>query len=251
MKNEFTGKTILITGGSSGIGEKTAIAFAKEGSNVVIADINKNETLLETLKTYGVKTAFHNCDVSNEKQVKKLMHECVEEFGEINYAFNNAGTEGVTKYIQDLNESEWDKTININLKGVWHCLKYQIPVMKNLHRASIVNCSSVAGLKGFSQSSAYVASKHGVIGLTKSCAIETAEYGLRINAICPGVINTPMIDRVTSKDKESIKNYENMSLMKRLGNPEEIAETVLFLMSSKASFITGSVIPVDGGLLCN
>ena len=251
MKNEFRGKTILITGGSSGIGEKTAIAFAKEGSNVAIADINKNESLLETLKTYGVKTAFHNCDVSNEKQVKKLLRECVEEFGEINFAFNNAGTEGVTKYTQDLNESEWDNTININLKGVWLCLKYQIPVMKNIHGASIVNCSSVAGLKGFSQSSAYVASKHGVIGLTKCCAIETAEYGLRINAICPGVINTPMIERVTSNNEEAKKNYENISLMKRFGQPEEIAETVLFLMSSKASFITGSVITVDGGLLCN
>jgi NAD(P)-dependent dehydrogenase (short-subunit alcohol dehydrogenase family) len=250
MKNEFSGKTILITGGSSGIGEKTAIIFAKEGSNVVIADINKNETLLDSLKLYGVKTAFYNCDVSNEKHVKKIIHQCTEEFGELNFAFNNAGTEGVTKFTDELLESEWDKTINTNLKGVWLCLKHQIPVMKNVHGASIVNCSSVAGLKGFSKSSAYVASKHGVIGLTKSCAIETAEFGLRINAICPGVINTPMIERVTIKSEEAKRNYENLSLMKRLGQPEEIAETVLFLMSSKASFITGTAINIDGGLTC-
>ena len=250
MKNEFSGKTILITGGSSGIGEKTAITFAKEGSNVVISDINKNEALLESLKVYGVKTAFYNCDVSNEKQVKKLVKQCVEDFGEINYAFNNAGTEGVTKYTDELLESEWDKTININLKGVWLCLKHQIPIMKNVPGASIVNCSSVAGLKGFEQSSAYVASKHGVIGLTKTAAIETAKFGIRVNAICPGVINTPMIERVTLKNEDAKKNYENLSLLKRFGHTEEIAETILFLMSTKASYITGTAINVDGGLMC-
>jgi len=145
---------------------------------------------------------------------------------------------------------DWDTTIDVNLKGIWLCLKYEIPLMKNIMGASIVNCSSVAGLKAFENSAPYVSGKHGVIGLTKTAAVELAKNNIRINTICPGVIETPMVERVINSNKAIRKQYENMSLLKRLGKPNEIADAVLFLFSDKSTYITGKSLIVDGGLLC-
>jgi NAD(P)-dependent dehydrogenase (short-subunit alcohol dehydrogenase family) len=249
MENYFKGKTSLITGGSSGIGEATAKALANIGSNVIVLDTHENQNLMQYLKRCGINAKYYQCNVSKEKEVQNAFKHIATDFETIHFAFNNAGIEGHSAKIEDSKEEDWDSVLGTNLKGIWLCLKHEITLMKNVIGASIVNCSSVAGLKGFDSSSVYVASKHGVIGLTKTVAIETAKNGIRVNAVCPGVIETPMIDRLMNSDKSIRSNYENMSLLKRLGKPDEIADAVLFLLSNKSSFITGTTLVVDGGLI--
>ncbi len=249
MENYFKNKTAVITGGSSGIGEATAKALANEGCNVIVIDLNENEQLMQYIKRCGVNSKYYQCNVSREKEVQNVFKHIAADFKTIHFAFNNAGIEGQSSKVEEINEDDWNKTIDINLKGIWLCLKYEIPLIKNISGASIVNCASVAGLKGFEESSAYVASKHGIIGLTKTVAIEQAKNKVRINAVCPGVIDTPMIERLIKKDATLRSQYENMSLLKRFGKPEEIADAVLFLFSDKSTFITGTTLTVDGGLL--
>jgi len=247
--SKFEQRVALVTGGSFGIGKATALAFAKNGAKVVIADWIENPETLDSIKKLGGDAIFIKCDVSNEKNVKALLKKTISTYGRLDYAFNNAGIEGKSASIHECSEENWDKTININLKGIWLCMKNEIPEMLKQGKGVIVNCSSVAGLVGYQGLPAYVASKHGVIGLTKTAALEYANLGIRVNAVCPGVIQTPMIDRLTGKKKELIEQFTALEPMKRFGRAEEIANTVIWLCSEEASFVTGVAMPVDGGFV--
>ena len=249
MENGFKNKVALITGGSFGIGRATAIAFAKKGTKIVIADWKENQETMDLIENSGGEAIFVKCDVSKSEDVKAMVEETINTFGQLDYAFNNAGIEGASAPTQDCTEENWDKTIDINLKGIWLCMKYEIPEMRKNRKGVIINCSSVAGLIGFQGLPAYVASKHGVIGLTKTAALENAPLGIRINAVCPGVIQTAMIDRLTGKTKEAIKQFTELEPVGRFGQPEEIANAVIWLCSDEASFVTGVAMPVDGGFV--
>lgn len=249
METTFKNKVIIVTGGSFGIGKATAIAFAKQGAKIVIADWAENPETIAFIKDLGNDVIFIKCDVSRSDEVKSMVEKTIATFGRLDYAFNNAGIEGNTALTPDCTEDNWDKTIAINLKGVWLCMKYEIPEMLKQGKGVIINCSSVAGLVGFEGLPAYVASKHGVVGLTKTAALECAKHGIRINAVCPGVIQTPMIDRLTGKKKEAIEQYTALEPMGRFGQPEEIANAVLWLCSDEASFVTGHGMAVDGGFV--
>lgn len=243
----FSEKVAIVTGGAFGIGRATAIAFARQGAKVVIADcIDDLETISE-IKSFGGDCLFVSCDVSRALDVKALVQKTIATYGRLDFAFNNAGIEGVSAQVPDCTEEIWDKTMGVNLKGVWLCMKYEIPEMLKSGGGSIVNCASIAGLMGFVGMPAYTASKHGVIGLTKTSALECAKTGIRVNAVCPGAIKTPMLDRTTGNKKEVEQQYADMEPMGRLGQPEEVANTVLWLCSNQASFITGQALAVDGG----
>lgn len=249
METPFKNKVALITGGTSGIGKATAFAFAKRGAKVVVVDKNEDSEALSSIKKIAEKMLFIQCDVSNSTEVKLMIEKTIATFGRLDYAFNNAGIEGRVAITADCSEENWDNTLNSNLKGIWLCMKYEIPEMLKHHKGVIINCSSVAGLVGFNGFPAYVASKHGVIGLTKTAALEYAKEGIRINAVCPGVIDTPMIDRITKRDKEKEKQFSNMEPVGRFGSPEEIANAVVWMCSDEASFITGHSMVVDGGFV--
>jgi NAD(P)-dependent dehydrogenase (short-subunit alcohol dehydrogenase family) len=249
MEKIFEGKVALVTGGSYGIGRAAAIAFAKSGAKVVVADWmeDKDNETIKLIKNAGGVAEFIKCDVSSAAQVKNMIEKTVEKFGRIDYAFNNAGIEGHMANTHECTEENWDKTICVNLKGVWLCMKNEIPQMLKTGKGVIINCASVAGLNGFAGLPAYTATKHAVVGLTRTAALEYAKQGIRVNAVCPGVIHTAMIDRITGKDKEVEKQYIGMEPIGRMGNPEEVAEAVVWLCSDAASFITGIAMPVDGG----
>ena len=249
MKNTFKDKVALVTGASFGIGRATALAFAKKGAKVVLADWVENPETIDLIKKEGGEAIFVKCDVSKTKDVKALIQKTIATYGRLDFAYNNAGIEGDSAPVHECSEENWDKTIGINLKGIWLCMKYEIPEMLKQGKGVIVNCSSVAGLVGFSGLPAYVASKHGVIGLTKTTALECAKLGIRVNAVCPGVIQTPMIDRLTGKKKESIEQFTALEPMARFGLAEEIANAVIWLCSEEASFVTGVAMPVDGGFV--
>lgn len=249
MENTFKNKVALVTGGSSGIGRATALAFARKGAKIVVADWVENLETMDMIENLGGEAIFVKCDVSNSADVKVLIEKTKATFGQLDFAFNNAGIEGTSAPTQDCTEENWDKTIGINLKGIWLCMKYEIPVMLKKGKGVIVNCSSVAGLVGFQGLPAYVASKHGVIGLTKTAALENAQLGIRINVVCPGVIQTPMIDRLTGRKKESIVQFTGLEPVGRFGQPDEIANAVIWLCSNEASFVTGIAMPVDGGFV--
>lgn len=249
MEKIFENKVVIVTGGSFGIGKATAIAFAKRGAKVVIADWveDKEQETIKEIKALGGEVLFVKCDVSKNNDVKEMIEKTIETFGRLDYAFNNAGIEGASAPTHECTEENWEKTIGVNLKGVWLCMKYEIMQMMKLGKGAIVNNASIAGLVGFPDIPAYVASKHGVIGLTKNAALEYAKSGIRVNVVCPGVIKTPMIDRFTGKNKKVEKQFESMEPIGRLGQPEEVAEAVVWLCSDASSFITGDAIPVDGG----
>ena len=249
MEKVFNNKVALVTGGSFGIGQAAAIAFAQKGASVVIADFIDDNQTLDIIKNAGGEAVFIHCDVSNEESVKEMIEKTIECYGRLDYAFNNAGVEGASALTHECTTENWDTTIGINLKGVWLCMKYEIPHLLKTGKGAIVNNASIAGKVGFPGIPAYVASKHGVIGLTENAALEYAKQGIRVNTVCPGVIKTAMIDRFTGKKKEVEKQFESMEPIGRMGTPEEVAEAVTWLCSDAASFITGHSLAIDGGWL--
>jgi NAD(P)-dependent dehydrogenase (short-subunit alcohol dehydrogenase family) len=208
--------------------------------------VEDSETL-HVIKAAGGEAIFVKCDVSKADEVKGMIEKTIATFGRLDYAFNNAGTEGVMASTHECTEENFDKTINVNLKGVWLCMKYEIPEILKQGKGVIVNSSSIAGLVGSPGLPAYVATKHGVIGLTKTAALEYAKAGIRVNAVCPGAIKTAMIDRITGKNKEVEDQFEAMEPIGRMGEPEEVAKAVIWLCSDEASFVTGHPLAVDGG----
>jgi NAD(P)-dependent dehydrogenase (short-subunit alcohol dehydrogenase family) len=247
----FEEKVALVTGAGSGIGRATALSFASEGAKVVIDDINVDggEETLRMIKSAGGEAIFVEANVSKAAEVEALVRKAIEAYGRLDCAYNNAGVGEPLKRIHKTTEDNWDRVMATNLKGVYLCMKYEIPHMLKQGKGAIVNTSSLAGLKGLSGQAAYVASKHGVVGLTKSAAIEYATLGIRINCICPGVINTPLI-APNMKDRPHVeKGYIDMEPIGRLGKPEEIAAAVLWLCSDEASFAIGSIFSVDGGVV--
>lgn len=247
MGNSFKDKVVLITGGSFGIGKATALLFAAKGAKIVLVDWVENPETVEEIEALGTQVLFIKCDVSKTEAVKIMIARAVIVFGRLDYAFNNAGIEGISASVTEGTEENWDKIMAVNLKGIWNCMKFQIPEMQKTGQGAIVNCASIAGLRGYRGLSAYVASKHGIIGLTKTAALECAQQGIRINAVCPGAIKTAMIDRLTGHQKEVEAQFAAQEPMGRLGQPEEVAQAVLWLCSNQASFITGHALTVDGG----
>lgn len=245
----FDEKVAIVTGASTGIGRATALAFAREGARGVVADVpvaGGDETV-RLIKKAGGQATFVKTDVSKTADVKVMVQEAVRTYGRLDCAFNNAGIEGAAAPIVDNTEENFDRVIGINLKGVWLCMKYEIPEMLKQKGGAIVNCSSIAGLVGFPGITPYVASKHGVVGLTKTAALEYAKSGIRVNAVCPGVIRTPMIERFTGGKAEAEAQLTAGEPVGRMGAPEEIAEAVVWLCSDAASFVTGHPMVVDGG----
>jgi NAD(P)-dependent dehydrogenase (short-subunit alcohol dehydrogenase family) len=251
MTKELEGKVGLVTGGTSGIGRDTAVLFAKAGAKVVVAGRREpeGEETVELVRAAGGDGLFVRADVSKASEVDTLVQKTVEKFGRLDIAFNNAGIEGVWVPIVRQSEEDWDRTIDINLKGVWLCLKHEIRQMfKQGGGGAIVNMASVTGLVGSGGAAAYSASKHGVIGLTKSAALETAKSGIRINAVCPAVIETPMGDRLFGAP--AVHKYVlSCHPIGRFGRPAEIAEAVVWMCSDRASFMTGQSLVLDGGFL--
>ncbi len=249
MTKEFEGKTALVTGGAAGIGRAAALTFARRGAQVVVADVDtpRGKETVEMIEEEGGEALFLNVDISRAEDVRRMVQETVDAYGGLDFAFNNAGIEGKQAPVAEVSEENWDRVIDINLKGVWLCMKEQIPAMLDRGGGAIVNMSSVAGRVGFENLPAYVASKHGVLGLTKTAAVEYATQNIRVNAVCPGVIHTEMIDRTTGGDPDTLEAYANMAPAQRMGQPEEVADAVVWLCSEEASFVTGDAITIDGG----
>jgi NAD(P)-dependent dehydrogenase (short-subunit alcohol dehydrogenase family) len=243
-------KVAIITGGTSGIGRETAVLFAQAGAKVVVAGRRQAEgdETAKLVRAAGGEAMFVKADVSRAQDVEALVKKTVERFGRLDTAFNNAGIEGNWMPLVDISEQEWDSVIDINLKGVFLCLKYELQQMLKNGGGTIVNMSSVAGLMGSPEASPYGASKHGVIGLTRAAAMEHAGNNIRVNAVCPAVIETPMGDRLFgAPDNHSYAL--SLHPMGRFGTPREIAEAVLWLCSDKSSFMTGHYMVLDGGFL--
>ena len=251
MNKELENKVALITGGTTGIGRDTAVLFAKAGAKVTFSgrrEVEGKETL-NLVRTAGGDGHFIKSDVSKVANVECLVQKTIEKYGRLDVAVNNAGIEGVWAPLIEQTEENWDQVQNINLKGVWLSMKYEIlQMLKQGGGGAIVNMSSVAGLIGAAGAGVYVASKHGVLGLTKSAAIEYAAHGIRVNAICPAVIETPMAERVFGEPAVN-KRMRSLHPLGRFGKSTEVAEAVLWLCSDRSSFTTGQYLGIDGGLL--
>jgi NAD(P)-dependent dehydrogenase (short-subunit alcohol dehydrogenase family) len=251
MAQELENKVAIVTGGTSGIGRETAILFAKEGAKVVVAGRRQAEgqETIDLIRAAGGDGIFVPTDVSKTADVQALVQKTIERFGRLDIGFNNAGVEGNWTPIAEQAEDDWDRTVAINLKGVCLCLKYEIQrMLKQGAGGAIVNMSSVAGFIGSAGAATYCATKHGVIGLTKGAALETAAKGIRVNAICPAVIETPMGERLFGA--EEIKKFSlGLHPIGRFGRPMEVAEAVLWMCSERASFMTGQSLVLDGGFL--
>ena len=251
MPNLVKDKVALVTGGGSGIGRASALTFAREGAKVVVSDVvvEAGEETVQLIKNADGEAVFIKADVAQASAVEALIAKAVEAYGRLDCAHNNAGIEGNSAKLADYDEADWDRVIAINLTGVWLCMKYEIPQMLQQGSGAIVNTSSVAGLLGFRTGSAYVASKHGVLGLTKTAALEYAKSGIRVNAVCPGAIDTPMMGRITDHRPHRAAKMAAGEPVGRMGTPQEIAEAVVWLCSDAASFVTGHPMTVDGGLV--
>jgi NAD(P)-dependent dehydrogenase (short-subunit alcohol dehydrogenase family) len=245
---QFEGKVALVTGGASGIGRATALAFAREGAKVVVADIEieGGQETLHLIRERGGEGIFVRADVTQAVEVEALIGEVAKTCGGLDCAFNNAGTVGKPTSTTECTEENWDWTIDVNLKGVFLCLKYEIPFMLKQGHGAIVNTASIAGLAGIRNNAAYVAAKHGVVGLTKAAALEYSQSGVRVNAVCPGFVRTPILELDGTPEGEL--RYARLQPLGRLGQPEEVAEAVVWLCSDAASFMTGHAMSVDGGM---
>jgi NAD(P)-dependent dehydrogenase (short-subunit alcohol dehydrogenase family) len=247
--NNFKGKVAFVTGAASGIGRATAIAFALEGASVVVADISEQGSHETTniIKEADERALPVKCDVSQTEDVKSCLGQAIETFGRLDFAFNNAGVEQKLALTAELAVEEWDRVVNINMRGLFLCLKHEIPLMLKQGGGAIVSTSSGAGVKGFKAEAAYVAAKHGVVGLTKAAALDYAQSNVRINAVAPGIIDTQMIQRFSGGTPEGRQAMISQEPVGRMGQPEEIASAVLWLCSDAASFVTGHTMVVDGG----
>jgi NAD(P)-dependent dehydrogenase (short-subunit alcohol dehydrogenase family) len=253
MNISFENKVALVTGAASGLGLATATAFAEAGASVVLADWNEKQVqaAAKDLADKGHKTLAIRCDVSEDAQVEAMVKRTVVTFGRLDAAYNNAGVQGVLAETADSPREDYDRVMAINLRGVWSCMKFELQQMREQGSGAIVNCSSLGGLIGGARRGTYHAAKHGVLGFTKSAALEYATRGIRINAVCPGMIQTPMSDRMIAEGQGDeldamLRTYVPMG---RLGQPEEIADAVLWLCSPAASYVTGQSISVDGGFV--
>jgi NAD(P)-dependent dehydrogenase (short-subunit alcohol dehydrogenase family) len=249
MMGGFDGKVALVTGGGIGIGLATAHAFAREGAKVVIGnrDMERGEAVVKAIQSDGGEASFLRTDVSSEEDVQALVEHAVSTYGKLDVAFNNAGVEGLIAPLAGQTDENYNYVMNINVKGVWLSMKYQIPQMLKTGGGAIVNNSSVAGLIGFPGAGIYCASKHAVMGLTKSAALEYSADGVRVNAVNPAVIDTSMADRLADGIGAAKEDLSAMHPIGRIGMPDEVANTVLWLCSDKSSFVTGISLCVDGG----
>jgi NAD(P)-dependent dehydrogenase (short-subunit alcohol dehydrogenase family) len=244
-------KVAIVTGGSSGIGRATAVALAKEGVKIAIAArrAKEGEETVQLVKEAGSEGIFVKTDVSNEDDVRSLVEKSIHTYARLDYAFNNAGIEEMMTPLANQTSDIFDQIMNVNVKGVWLSMKYEIPEMIRTGGGAIVNMSSVAGVMGFPQNPIYIASKHAVLGLTKSAALEYAKSGIRINAVAPGGVETDMAKRVVGDDHQLLETLTSMHPIGRIGDPQEIANAVVWLLSDKASFVLGHTLLVDGGVV--
>jgi NAD(P)-dependent dehydrogenase (short-subunit alcohol dehydrogenase family) len=245
----MTGKVAIITGGASGIGRATAFAFAREGARIVIGDLDEPgcKSTVATIKERGGEACYLRTDVSKSADVQALVALAIEQYGGLDYAFNNAGLVGSLAGIVDTTEDDWNQVVAINLTGVWLCMKYEIPEMLKRGGGAIVNNGSVTGLVGSPGPIGNIATKHGVSGLTKSAALQYATQGIRVNAVAPGVVRTALIDQLVAEYPAAEAALLAAIPQARICHPHEIAEAVVFLCSEGASHITGIVMPIDGG----
>ena len=249
MNISFAGKAALVTGAGKGMGLATAKAFAEAGAAVLLADIDEDSVLKaagELLKS-GHKAIGMRCDVADEAEVKAAVEKTVASFGRLDAAYNNAGIQSLVTDTADLTSEEWDRVFNVNLRGVFLCMKYELMQMRRQGSGAIVNCSSIGGLIGLPGRAAYHAAKHGVLGLTKSAALEYAPRGIRINAVCPGTIRTPMVEDMFTSGDLSEEDVVKLAPINRLGEASEIADAVLWLCSPMSAYVIGQSITVDGG----
>ena len=252
MAGTMTGKVALVTGGSSGIGRATCVRFAQEGAAVVLAArrVAEGEQTAQLVREAGGEALFVRTDVARPADVQALVTACLARYGRLDYACNNAGTEGAILPLVECSEAQWDTIIGTNLKGTWLCMKAEVPPMRAQGGGAIVNVASVAGLIGFPGLGPYVATKHGIIGLTKTAAMEHAQDHIRVNVVCPGLIDTAMADRFTGGPQTDVERFLiSLKPMRRRGASAEVAEAIVWLCSDAASYVTGHSMVVDGGFM--
>ena len=249
--DSFSGKVALVTGGGSGIGRATALAFGRAGARVVVSDIDTigGAQTVHQIELAQSEAHFIEADIRQEEQVERLIQGCVQTYGRLDAAHNNAGVAAPPRPLHDVDRASFERVLSINVTGVWLCLKYEARVMLGQGSGAIVNTASLAGLIGFPMNAAYSASKHAVIGLTRTAALEYAKAGIRVNAVCPAFVQTPMLDDLVAEGgpRMSLERLARMQPMGRLATVEEVANAVVWLCSDEASFITGTALPIDGG----